>query len=130
MFDLIVCAVLAALSGMGVGGGGLFVVYLAVFGGAEQHTAQAVNLLIFLVSASAALAVHLRKRRIDKKLVSILALSGIAGCIPGAYAASIVPTGVLGKIFGAMLVVSSAVTLSSTLKDKKKEGKDSFVKRK
>ena len=39
---------LAALSGMGVGGGGLFVIYLSLFTDTPQLVAQGMNLLFFL----------------------------------------------------------------------------------
>ena len=42
---------LSALSGMGVGGGGLFVIYLAFATDMPQLSAQGANLLFFLCSA-------------------------------------------------------------------------------
>ena len=38
---------IALLSGLGIGGGGLFTVYLAFVGGAPQLSAQGFNLIFF-----------------------------------------------------------------------------------
>jgi uncharacterized membrane protein YfcA len=51
IFDVIVSFVLAALSGIGVGGGGLFVIFLAIFTDTPQLIAQGMNLLFFIFSA-------------------------------------------------------------------------------
>ena len=44
------------LSGFGVGGGTLLLIYLTTFAGIAQNQAQGINLLYFLPSAAAALA--------------------------------------------------------------------------
>ena len=50
LFTILITFLLAALSGMGVGGGGLFVIYLSLFTNTPQLTAQGMNLLFFLLS--------------------------------------------------------------------------------
>ena len=50
VFTIIASFLIAALSGLGVGGGGLFVVFLALFTEIPQITAQGINLLFFLFS--------------------------------------------------------------------------------
>ena len=46
------------LSGFGVGGGTLLLVYLTAVAGVEQHQAQGINLLYFLPAAAMALPGH------------------------------------------------------------------------
>ena len=48
---VIVGTLIALLSGMGVGGGGLFAVYLSMFTDIPQLSVQGYNLLFFLFSA-------------------------------------------------------------------------------
>ena len=56
--------VFAVLSGLGVGGGGLLVIYLALFTDVAQLSAQGINLLFFIFSCGASMLVHLSKRKI------------------------------------------------------------------
>ena len=59
IFDVVISFVLAALSGLGVGGGGLFVIFLALFTDTPQLVAQGMNLLFFVFSASSSLIIRL-----------------------------------------------------------------------
>lgn len=45
-------AVTGVLSGFGVGGGTLLLIYMTAFAGVEQHLAQGINLLYFLPTAA------------------------------------------------------------------------------
>ena len=55
------------LSGFGVGGGSLLLVYLTGIAEVEQTLAQGINLLYFLPAAAAALPTHFKNGYIDKK---------------------------------------------------------------
>ena len=116
MLDTVISFALGVLSGMGVGGGGLFVIYLTFIRSVDQKTAQGVNLAFFIFAALGAIPYHLAKRKIDRRLVAVLALSAIAGCIPGVAAASYLSSDILRKIFGALLVASSIWVFSSFFK--------------
>ena len=125
MVDVIVTFFLGALSGMGVGGGGLFAIYLILVKGAEQLAAQSENLAFFLAASSCALAVNLKKRRIDARLCAVLALSGIAGTLPGAALAKIIPADITRKIFGAALIVAASYTVVKAVK-RSRDGRRGF----
>ena len=103
--------VIAILSGMGVGGGGLFVIYLALFTDLPQLTVQGMNLLFFLFSAGASMTVHLRSRRIFWGIVGLMVAGGLLGAFLGSYCSLRVSQGILRKIFGGMLVVSGILSL-------------------
>ena len=49
--DVIASFIIALLSGMGIGSGGLFVIYLTFMTNADQLSAQGANLLFFLFSS-------------------------------------------------------------------------------
>ena len=116
MTDVLVSFALGALSGMGVGGGGLFAIYMIIVKGAPQIAAQSENLAFFLAAAAASLAVNIKKRRVDLRLCSVLALSGIAGALPGAHLAKSVPADSLRKIFGAALIAAASYTVVKAVK--------------
>ena len=53
------------LSALGLGGGGVLVLYLTLAAGMDQAKAGGVNLLFFLPAAAVAVVIHLRQGRID-----------------------------------------------------------------
>ena len=111
IFDVLISFLLAALSGLGVGGGGLFVIFLALFTDTPQLIAQGMNLLFFLFSASSSLTVHLTHRKIYPSLIAILALSGGVGAIVGSLFSEMIDPSILRRSFGIMLVITGIFTL-------------------
>lgn len=111
MKDFIVVFIIAALSGLGVGSGGLLVIYLTLIEKVAQLTAQGANLIFFILATSASLILNLPKRRIPIGAVVIMSALGICGSFVGTHFASILPSEVLRKIFGFMLVGSGIYAL-------------------
>ena len=109
--SMAVAFVIAALSGMGVGGGGLFVIYLALFTDTPQLAAQGMNLLFFLFSAGSSMLVHLRTRQLYGGVILIMAISGLVGSLVGAGLSGLVSQTLLRRSFGGMLVVSGIAVL-------------------
>lgn len=97
---------IAILSGMGVGSAGLLVVYLTMVLGAPQLTAQGINLLFFLFAASAALCVHILRRKLPFSRIFLASLAGMIGALPGVWAAEILPQNWVRMLFGFMLIFS------------------------
>ena len=102
----IIALIIAALSGMGVGGGGLFALYLKYFSDYSQISIQAINLLFFLFASGAALLVHLQKRRIYFLAVAIMIAFGAAGSLFGSAIALNIQGDLLSKLFGAMMIAA------------------------
>ena len=100
--------IIAILSGMGVGGGGLFALYLKYFSSASQIEAQATNLLFFILASGASLTVHLQKRRIYPLAVAIMISFGAIGSLCGSAVALRVEGDILSKLFGAMMIGAGA----------------------
>lgn len=92
------------ISGFGVGGGSLLVLYLTVFAGVDQYTAGGVNLLYFTGCAPAALISHIREKRIVFPAVGFCLLSGIPLSVLAAIFSSHVDTALLHKGFGFVLL--------------------------
>ena len=112
--------IISVLSGMGVGGGGLFVIYLAFMTDMPQLMAQGANLLFFLFSAGAAILVHLQKRVILWRAVAILVLFGVAGVLLGTWLSAHLDEALLRKIFGTLLVISGILSLKQSFAPQKK----------
>ncbi len=111
IIDIVSSFLIAALSGMGIGSGGLFVIYLTLVSSTPQLAAQGMNLLFFLFSSGAALLYHLTHRHIFWKAVLALTLTGIAGAVLGSTVAGLLPVAIIKKLFGAMLVASGIAAL-------------------
>ena len=64
----------AILAGMGVGSAGFLVVFLTVFEGFPQLSAQLMNLIFFISSSLAAIGVNFFKKRLDPKMILLVAV--------------------------------------------------------
>ncbi len=116
LLSVMAAFIISLLSGLGVGGGGLFLVYLTLFEGTPQLEAQGVNLLFFLFSAGASLPVHLLRRKIFTFALGIMIISGVAGALIGSYLSGVIDESILRKIFGAMLTVAGLFSLKKCVR--------------
>jgi hypothetical protein len=101
-------ALAATLSGilgaMGMGGGGVLIIYLTLIAGLDQRAAQGINLIAFIPCALLALFFYLKKKLIDGRAALFAAAAGLAGALAGTWLSGMIETGVLRRIFGAMLL--------------------------
>lgn len=104
------------LSGFGVGGGTLLLVYLTAVLGMEQQTAQGINLLYFLPAAALALPNHWKHGYLEKKALLPTIAAGLVCAGITAWAASGLDTGVLRKCFGGFLILIGGLQLVSRVK--------------
>ena len=112
IFSVVVAFVIAFLSGLGIGGGGLFATYLAMFTPLPQLSVQGFNLIFFLFCACSSVIVQiLVGRRIRLGAVLIMVISGFVGACAGAFLSIALPQEYLRRIFGMMLVATGLVAL-------------------
>lgn len=108
---LIVGTVLGFLSGLGIGGGSLLIVWLTTVLHTDPLTARSINLLFFIPSALAACIIRFRRGDLDWK-TPIPAI--IAGCICaalGSLIAGMLDVQLLKKLFGVILLIAGAKEL-------------------
>ena len=115
----IVSLIIAVLSGLGVGSGGLLVIYLSLFESMPQIEAQGINLLFFMFAAASSLCYNFVKRHIFVGAVLIMSISGMIGSVIGSYISSIIPAQMLKMIFGGMLVFSGIIATKKEFRAKK-----------
>jgi len=111
MIDVAVSFFAAMLSGTGVGGGGLLMIYLGLAKDVPQLAAQGINLLFFESAAAGALPVHFAKRNIPRGAAVFLGTAGLVGAVIGAFIAKSIEPTLLRKFFGAFLIVSGVISL-------------------
>ena len=121
MLDITVTFLIAVLMGMGVGGGGLLVIYLTLCRNYPQVLAQGTNLIFFLCSVAASIFIHTKKRKIEIKQVLTMALFGIAGTLATSYLANMIDPKIPRIILGVLLIVSGTVTIIKSFKKNNKE---------
>ena len=116
MIDFLVSCGVALLSGLGVGSGGLLVVFLTEYREIGQLFAQGVNLIFFVFSSGASTAVNLRARNICYGSVSLMSIGGTVGAIVGAIVASVLAPDLLRIGFGLMLLIGGIPSFIRSIK--------------
>ncbi len=102
--------IIALLTGMGVGSGGLFVVYLTVAKEVPQLLAQGLNLYFFIFSTAAALILHSTTHPLPLGRLAFVCAVGSIGCVLGAILAQGADASLLRKIFAVLLIVTGAIS--------------------
>ena len=105
LVPLLAGTVTGVLSGFGIGGGSLLLIYMTQFAGIAQNIAQGINLLYFLPAAAAALPSHAKNGLIEKAALLPAILAGLAGTALAAWAATGIHVEWLQKCFGVYLLI-------------------------
>lgn len=106
------------LGGMGMGGGTLLIPMLSIFFGTNQHVAQAINLISFIPMAVVALVIHFKNKLVDVKGVLYTIVPGAVACIVSCFIAKSMGNDLLKRLFGAFLLILSAVCFFNFFKQK------------
>lgn len=120
MLSIIISFIIAMLMGMGVGGGGLFIIYLTQCLNFDQMTSQGTNLIFFILAGGASLIYHFRKRKIYPLQILVMITLGMLGSYIFSHLANAVDPHIPKIVLGALLTVSGAYTLVATFIKKKK----------
>ena len=102
--SILVGAVCGVLSGFGIGGGSLLMVWMTAVMAMEQAAARSINLLYFLPTAAAALIFHFKNGQICKAALVPAILFGCAASVGGALLAQAASPGISKKVFGCFLI--------------------------
>ena len=103
---LIVGTLLGFLSGLGIGGGSLLIIWLSVILGMDHTSARSINLLFFLPSALIACIFRWKQGAIQwKKILPAM----VSGCIAAAlfsWLGGMFQIELLKKLFGGLLILT------------------------
>lgn len=106
---------ISALMGMGLGGGGLLIIYLTLYLGTPQLLAQGTNLTLFIIAGASSLLYHLRKRNVDARLVALMIVFGSIGSVSASYFLSGLDPKYARISLGVLLIISGLYTIYNTL---------------
>lgn len=106
MVNILVGAVLGFLSGLGVGGGSLLLLWLTLVAGVPQAEARVMNLLFFVPCALIATAFRWKQSSPDWHLTIPAVGAGLLGALLGNYIGPNLNTDLLKKAFGVLFLLT------------------------
>lgn len=104
--SLVVGTLLGFLSGLGIGGGSLLILWLTMVLGMGQETARSINLLFFLPAAAVSCCFRRKQGLLDLKKVIPAIATGCIGAILGTWLGGYLNTQLLKKSFGILLLAT------------------------
>ena len=121
ILNVIVGFLVSVLMGMGVGGGGLFVIFLTLCLNFGQINAQGTNLLFFVIAIISSFFVHIKKRKIYPRQVLIMIIFGSLGSVAFSFLANHVNPTVPRKMLGGLLIIAGGLSIHKCLFEKNKK---------
>lgn len=105
-FILILGTILGFLSGIGIGGGSLLILWLTIVLGMPQSVARGINLLFFIPSALVACLFRWRQGVLDWKAVLPAILAGCISAAVFSWIGTMLDMHLLQKLFGGLLLIT------------------------
>lgn len=104
LFDFLIGLATGVLSGFGIGGGSLLILWLTAVDGVPQFRAGGLNLVYFICCAPAALWSHIKNKLVAGKAVLWCTLAGVPTSVCAALLAARMDTDWLRRGFGLLLL--------------------------
>lgn len=106
--SILISCIVAFLTGvaasLGLGGGMILIIYLTVFCGVTQLSAQGINLIFFIPIAIISLFFHTRNKLVEWKKILPSILFGVVGALIGTYLATFLGSHILTKLFAGFIL--------------------------
>jgi uncharacterized membrane protein YfcA len=116
--DILAIFICSAVSSMGLGGGGVLLLYLTLFRNIPQLTAQGLNLLFFLPVCVTSLIIYIKKGVIEFKAVLPVFSGSLAGVLLGRLLLSVTQPDYLKTVFAVFITAVGVFTLAGAIKKK------------
>ena len=106
---------------LGLGGGMVLIMYLTIFAGVDQLSAQGINLIFFLPIAVISLILHTKNKLVEWKRIMPAIFTGLVTVIIFSIIANKIDTTYLEKGFAIFLIIAGVFTLFSKRVPKKRQ---------
>lgn len=104
------------ISGMGIGGGSIFIFLTTIFGIFEQKQAQGYNLIMFIAVGISSTIYNLKKKNVDFKLLLKLLFPVLIGSITGNFLLKKISPNILNNAFYVFIIILGLYEIISSLK--------------
>lgn len=104
-FAVLAGCVLGFLSGLGVGGGSLLLMWLTLVLDFPQDQARLMNLMFFLPCAAIACLFRWKQGKLNRRITLTAVLAGLAGAWLGVYLTGVLDPSIVRKGFGILLLL-------------------------
>ena len=104
------------VSGMGMGGGTIFIPLSSIILGLEQKEAQGINLIAFIPTAIVALIIHIKNHLVNFRVGIVVICAGIVTSVCSAILANNIGNTTLKKAFGVFLLIVGAYQAITSIK--------------
>ena len=111
VWDILISLIVGVLAGLGVGSGGILIVYLTAVDGMPQLFAQGLNLFTFVFALAAALIVHLHRHTLPVLVLFLTLIFGVTGALCGGLLAHMMQAELLRLLLGILLLFMGALAL-------------------
>ena len=103
---VIVGTLLGFLSGLGIGGGSLLILWLTIVLGTDPLVARSINLLFFIPSALVACVLRIRQGNLKIKPLLPAVAAGCTAAAIFSWISTVLDVGILKKLFGIVLLAA------------------------
>ncbi len=110
-WDILAVILSAAVSAMGLGGGGVLIMYLTLVRDVPQLQAQGINLLFFIPCAIAAICIYGKRKMLRKDIVLPMIFGGLIGVFLGSVLLYRIDTKYISILFACFLIAVGTITL-------------------
>lgn len=111
VYNIIASVLSGFIGSMGMGGGGILIIYLTGILDLPQLYSQGINLLVFIPTAVTAIIRYIKLKIIDFSRIKELYYLILPGAIAGFYLTQILNKNISGKVFGAFLLITGLIEL-------------------
>ena len=118
MIDFLIPFLISTLMGIGVGGGGLYVIYLAEIVKMDLTVSRGTNLLFFIISGLASLLIHLKKRKFYPIQLIVMIIFGVLGSYIFSHLSNMVDPEIPKKVLGSVLILGGGLSIYSVFKER------------
>lgn len=106
MMSVLIGMLLGFLSGLGIGGGSLLILWLTIFQNTDPSSARGINLLFFLPCAVVAALCRWKQGSLPLKKILPAIMSGCASALLFSLFATRLDVTLLKKLFGGLLIIT------------------------
>lgn len=103
--DIIAGFLSGLLGAMGLGGGGILILYLTIIKNISQVTAQGINLIFFIPIAISAITIHTKNKLIEWRIAVRYMVYGLLGVAIGFMILENIDENICRKIFSSILIL-------------------------